>query len=751
MKYRLSPLALIAALCWTNAAVAEDLDAATMAALYGDSVETTSNATYNEEAASDEDSISAEDSIHAEDGAHVEDGASTEDGAAVYDLGQAVVTASGFTQDLREAPASMSIISADSIKEAPARDIGDIVANLPGIEISKSKTGNSNIMIRGFSSDYTLYMIDGKRQNSSTGFVKNGFNPNFGFTPPTSMIERVEVIRGPASTLYGSDAVGGVVNVITKKHPDELTGSVGFETLIQEHSKFGNAYGTNGYVAIPLTTGATKTSLALRGRYYSKDKTNLRAPNGSYLGHSANDFELKNYGATFTVSPTKQHDVSLDVERSEMTAGSMNTSSRGIAVLNDYIKDQIVLNYDGEFEFGSLNSYLQYYSHERDQIDYDFYSRSYIFETKAVSPLDLSKLHSGLGALNLTYGFQFWHDRFRDDSALEQGQSNPELADAISGHELIHNLTSLYLEGEYFITDSVSTTLGGRYTYSNKFGSHVTPRGYVVWRATDRLTLKSGIAAGYKTPSVKELTDGIYQQDSYGKNPIYGTPDLEPETSVNYELSVMYEWPKVGSLTVTGFLTDFDNKLGSTDYDIGETMANGVICDPAVQENGSKCSLRQNKGQTRAKGIEVLFGSVKFRNWSVQGSYTYTDHRYRDGAEQGKAVNAIPRHSLMAKLAYDKDNWGFFLKGVGKFHTPYVSTKGGANFDYYKDYVLVDVGAHYNFTEHSRLNVTVNNLLDFDAYDSFDEVSSSRGTSYNSYYRDYIEGRSLYLNYTLDF
>ena len=739
MKYRLSPLALFAALCWIQAPLAQELDAATLAALYGDSSEqiSTNELSSTEPSAEDSAETSAEDSAA--------------DSGAVYDLGQAVVTASGFTQDLREAPASMSIVSADTIKEAPARDIGDIVANLPGIEISKSKTGNSNIMIRGFSSDYTLYMVDGKRQNSSTGYVKNGFDPNFGFTPPAAMIERVEVIRGPASTLYGSDAVGGVVNVITKKHPDELTGSLGFETLLQEHSKFGNAYGTNGYVAIPLTSGTTKTSLALRGRYYSKDQTNLKGPNGNYLSHSANDFELKNYGATLTVSPTKEHDVSLDVERAQMQAGSMSTSSLGTTVLNEYVKDQVILNYDGKFEFGTLNSYLQYYNHEQDNIDYDFFCKSYIFETKAVTPLDLSKLHSSLGALNLTTGFQFWHDRFRDDSALVSVQSNPAMADAISGHELIHNLTSLYLEGEYFITDTLSTTLGGRYTYSSKFGSHVTPRGYLVWRATDRLTLKSGIAAGYKTPSVKELTDGIYQQNTQGKNPIYGNPDLEPETSLNYELSVMYEWPQVGSLTVTGFLTDFDNKLGSTDYDIGEAMPNGVICDPAVQANGSKCSLRQNKGQTRAQGIEVLFGSVKFHNWSVQGSYTYTDHRYRDGADQGKAVNSIPRHSLMAKLAYDQDHWGFFLKGVGKFHTPYVSTKGGASFDYYKDYVLVDIGAHYNFTDKSRLNITVNNVLDFDAYDSFDEVSSSRGTSYNTYYRDYIEGRSLYLNYTLDF
>ena len=742
--YRIAPLALMVALCWAQTSAAEDMDEATWAALYGDDAASTP-------------ALEAATNGAAADGAADIDGSADSDDAisedSVYDLGQAVVTASGFSQDLREAPASMSIVTADDIKESAARDIGDIVANLPGIEISKSKMGNSNIMIRGFSSDYTLYMVDGKRQNSSSSYVKNGFDPNFGFTPPTSMIERVEVIRGPASTLYGSDAVGGVVNVITKKHPEKLTGSVGFETLIQEHDKFGNAYGTNGYVAIPMLDGTTgpQISLALRGRYYSKDHTELKAPNGSYLSHSANDFELQNYGATLTVSPVKGQDLSLDAERSEMTAGSMSTSSKGIAVLRDFVKDQVILNYDGAFDFGTVNSYLQYYNHEQDDLGYNFYSKAYIFETKAVTPFDLSQINRSLGALNLTTGFQFWHDRFRDDSSLANAASDPNLADNIAGHDLIHNLSSLYLEGEYFITDDVIATLGGRYTYSNIFGGHVTPRGYLVWKATKQLTFKSGVAAGYKTPAVKELTDGIYQQDSYGENPRYGSPDLEPETSINYELSVMYELPKVGSITVTGFLTDFDNKLGSTDYDVGETMANGVVCNPAVIANGSKCSLRQNLGETRARGFELLFGSAKFYNFSVQGSYTYTKHTYRGGENDGENVNAIPRHALMAKLSYDKDNYGFFLKGVGKFDTPYVSTKGGASYDYYKNYFIVDLGAHYNFTPNARLNVTINNLFDFDAYDSFDEVTSSRGTSYNTYYRDYIEGRSLYLNYTMDF
>ena len=251
----------------------------------------------------------------------------------VYDLGQTVVSASGFAQDLREAPASMSVISGDVVRATAARDIGDMVANLPGIEISKSKTGNSNIMMRGFSSDYTAFLIDGKRQNSSTAFVKNGFNPNMGYTPPASMIERIEIIRGPASTLYGSDAVGGVINIITKSHPDKLTGSIGFETLMQQHEKFGNAAGTNGNISIPLIQD--KLSVQLRGRYYEKDHTDLKTPNGKYLAHSANDFDLKNYGAKVVFTPVKGHDLSLDGEQYYMKAGSMSTSSKGIAVLNE--------------------------------------------------------------------------------------------------------------------------------------------------------------------------------------------------------------------------------------------------------------------------------------------------------------------------------------------------------------------------------------------------------------------------------
>lgn len=665
-------------------------------------------------------------------------------GDEIFDLGQSVVTAAGFAQDLREAPATMSVITAKEIEKAPARDIGDIVENLPGVEISKSKTGSSNVMIRGFSSDYTLYMVDGKRQNATSGYVMNGVDPNFGFTPPSSMIERIEVIRGPASTLYGSDAIGGAINVITKQHPDRLTGSISFDTQLQEHSEYGHAYGTNAMVAVPVIP--QQLSVMLRGRYYSKNNTELLDPSGAYVAHSANDYRLENYGGRVTFSPNSNHHFSVDAEQYRMQAGSMSTSSQGMSTLQTFKKDQAILNYDGDLGWGNLNSYLQYYKHSTET-DYKFYNQAYIAESRLVTPFDLSTLNSHLGLLNLTTGVQFWHDRFRDDSGINSARPVD-----ISGHDLIHNLTSLYAEGEYFITEQWIATLGARYTYSDIFGSHTTPRAYLVFKANDEWSFKTGVAAGYKIPTAKELIQGVYQQNSQGANPRYGNPDLTPESSINYELGVMYEKPRVGSFSLTAFLTDFKNTLGYLNFDVGSTMPNGIVCDPLSSSSSAYCSLRSNVGKTRAQGVEFLFQTAKFNHFSLSGSYTYTRQVYRDGEQAGEPVNAVPRHALTSKLAYDRDNYGFFLKGVGKYNTPYVSTgKTDPGFTEYKNYFLVDIGGYYNFTPHSRLNFAINNLFDLDAFSDFDVTQSSRGVTYTPYYRDYIEGRNLYLNYTYEF
>ena len=160
----------------------------------------------------------------------------------VITLDQLVVTASGFEQKLTDAPASISVISQQDLQEKRYNSLAHALGDVEGIDIGQGtgKTGGLNISIRGMPSEYTLILIDGRRQNAAGNVTPNGFNEtSTSFMPPLSAIERIEVIRGPMSTLYGSDAMGGVINIITRKVASEWTGSVTLDHTFQENSDYG--------------------------------------------------------------------------------------------------------------------------------------------------------------------------------------------------------------------------------------------------------------------------------------------------------------------------------------------------------------------------------------------------------------------------------------------------------------------------------------------------------------------------------
>lgn len=167
-------------------------------------------------------------------------------------LETSVVSATGYEQDVRRAPASLSVTTSEELATKPVTDIGRAIGDVPGVEIGTTKMGNSTVSIRGFNSSYTLIMTDGRRQNTSDAMIDNGFNPTSVFMPPPGMIDRIEVLRGPASLVWGSDAVGGVVNIITKKHPTEFTGSFTVEGQFQQHDEWANRGGASFYVGVPI-------------------------------------------------------------------------------------------------------------------------------------------------------------------------------------------------------------------------------------------------------------------------------------------------------------------------------------------------------------------------------------------------------------------------------------------------------------------------------------------------------------------
>ena len=241
-----------------------------------------------------------------------------------------VVTASGFEQKITDAPASISVISREDILSRPHANLLDVLKYQEGIDIgtTRDKTGQGSVSMRGLTGEYTLLLIDGKRQNNHGDIYPNNFGGNaFGHMPPAQAIERVEIIRGPASTLYGADALGGVVNIITKRTADNWYGTVNLGGTLQGNDQFGDDMKGDFSVSGPLI--ADKLSVALRGSYYETDASSPEFepaidPNGEVHVRSIGfggggrtvDSETEEYGATLTWAVSDNQTLRFDYDTS---------------------------------------------------------------------------------------------------------------------------------------------------------------------------------------------------------------------------------------------------------------------------------------------------------------------------------------------------------------------------------------------------------------------------------------------------
>lgn len=661
-----------------------------------------------------------------------------------YQLNDVVVSASGFEQDLVDAPASISIITKEELEKKPIKDIGEAIGDIPGVDVTMNKTGTYDFSIRGFGSSYTLVLIDGKRQSVANGFYDNGFSGSeSGYLPPLNMIERIEVIRGPASTLYGSDAVGGVINIITKKNPDKIEANIEFNTLLQQHSNhYGNAGGFNAYVATPLIEDTL--SISARLKYYDKAASDLKWPtpvwdssqqrpdNYQIASHSPGAFTSLGFGSRLNWTVDDKNNIYFDIERYINEISVNSTSSRAIKSERQLFKDNIVLNHDGNYDFGSTNSYLQYGSTK----DKELHSQIWVGEGKVVLPWNLGQY----GNLVNTFGARIDYEMVKNDQASAGSQ--------IRGKNLDQITVALYGENEYFITDDLIFTTGLRYIYSDLFDSEFTPRVYLVYHLNDNIAFKGGVSKGYKTPAAKQLTNGYY---NYANNNAYfGNPDLKPEESINYELGVDFRVFDFAHYSITGFITDFTNQISSEDL---TGMQNDINCS-----NGIVCKRPINLGKTQTKGIEFAFNTKTYNGFSLNSSYTFMDNRYKDGQKNwfgGDRIENLPRHIAMLKLNYERGKFSSYIKTRARLDT-IAKAKGGGNrslpWQKYKPFYIVDLGINYKINKQSSLSFAVQNLFDKNFFDpQVTRWDGANPAGYANRYQDYTEGRSFWLSYKYDF
>lgn len=239
-----------------------------------------------------------------------------------------VTTAAGFEQKPSHAPASISVISREELEKRPYMTLIDAVRDLEGVDVGETsdKTGQRTVSLRGMGAEYTLILIDGKRQNNHGDIYPNSFGGNqFNHIPPLDTIERIEVIRGPASTLYGADALGGVINIITKPTSSKWSGSATFGRTFQENDAFGDDITFDFASTGPLIKD--KLGLAIRGAVYERlasnpeydpvtdpsGVTHVRALGFGDGGRTVDNTNI-NAGGTLSWSPTVHQRMTFDYD-----------------------------------------------------------------------------------------------------------------------------------------------------------------------------------------------------------------------------------------------------------------------------------------------------------------------------------------------------------------------------------------------------------------------------------------------------
>jgi outer membrane receptor for ferrienterochelin and colicins len=603
-----------------------------------------------------------------------------------------VVTASGFQQKIQDSAASISVIPRQQIEDKAYRDVTDALKDVPGVVVTGGAS-SSDISIRGMSSKYTLILVDGKRVDTR-GTRPNSDNAGIeqGWLPPMEAIERIEVVRGPMSSLYGSDAMGGVINVITRKTSrTEWKGSLHGDATLQENRDSGDLFQTNAYASGPLIEGL----LGVRVNGLLSRRAEDKIANGY------NEQRMRSGTAVFTLTPDEKNEFDFEIGRSlqdrnstpgksvaaeRCSRGKCKPSSRSEDL---YTRTNYSLTHNGYYDFGNSTSYVQREETNNPGRKMKMYNT--IFNTQN---------QFELGAHMLNLGGQYRYEKL--------GDSGNQLSSAQDVNQLTRWSWALFAEDEWALTNDFSLTSGIRMDRDQNFGSHWSPRMYGVWHLTEQWTMKGGVSAGYRSPDLRQSSASWGQATGGGvrKGIIVGNPDLQPEKSLSEEIGLMWDSLKGVNAGVTVFNTDFKNKItevrrceDTPDCTIGGTPYDFI-------------SDRVNVDKANMRGVEATFGWQINKDWKWNANYTYTASEQKSGEFQGKALNQMPKHMINTVLDWqatqDLSLWS--RVNFRSRTSDYLSRTSMETST--PSYTFVDAGLSYQAAKNLQLTGGVYNILD---------------------------------------
>lgn len=582
-----------------------------------------------------------------------------------HDLDNVVVTATMTAKTLQDVPGSVEVITAKDIKEMNATTVAEALENATGLIVS-SETGRVGApSIRGTRSKQTLVLLDGRRLAAGYGDLVDIKQI------PVVMIERIEVVRGPSSSLYGSDAIGGVVNIITKKPVKkwkmDATGQIGVNREGEGGAYLGSGYGNGHYDRFSLMAG---------GEYNAKNKWNR--VNGDTLDDG--DTINQGYGAArFNIDLTKTQSVSGGFDYTDRTMEGQRFIENASRIRTaDDTRLGYYLQYDGTFADNYHAMLRLNRSEYRNTIKLAPGPTPATAEegTKDNNLNQAEARFSGLFFKQhlITAGFEYREEERKDATARQMDVNN----------------ISLYLQDEYQLFKPLYLVLGGRFDDNSKFGSQWTPRASLIYDILDNLRLKGSYGRGFRAPGISELFVTSWRQK--GKLIYEPNQNLKAEKSESYEVGIEGEY---GSYR--GSLTLFRNEL--------KDMIDAVYYK-SVGTGSAKKDYYQFKNISSAvtQGIE-LESSVKLPvGFDLSGNATWLE---TEDKSTGKELVGQPNFKGYVKLGYTDKAHAFHAN----FRTSITGrTYNGTGSD--AAYPLLHCYLSKGLTDNFKIYAGVENILD---------------------------------------
>ena len=609
--------------------------------------------------------------------------------ARSYAISEVVVTGTQTPRLLKKLPIMTQVISHKDLERVQPRSAADALQmTIPGVNVTVHGA-QYRVSIQGMTGDYILFLIDGEKITSEGNGVVDLNRIDM------TTIERIEIVRGAASALYGSNAIGGVVNFITKKAGKRLQATAGLDYSSE---------------------GQTRYTASLQARY-----------KGLYSSTSLGYTDLKGYtiptrsGATDQLaqnavmgSKTQYFGQSLryrpEGDRLELSAFvrySFRDQEQDGATRNHYRTHNI--GGKGYYSFSDRSSLSLDYNNE-------LYDRSYWY-TYVGSKSPVFLFHAHTARLQYNYG--------KEGSTPILANIGGELyAEDLKGNRISEDgatrraaLYSLYAQGEWHATEHCSVVGGLRYDSHGRFGGHLSPRLSVLY-SIDRMRLRASYSEGFRSPSIKEL---FMSWDHLGMFFIKGNDELRPETSRMLSLSSEWQTQQL-NLTLIASYNEIKNRISMVEEDGGNTQ-------------------RYRNTSTKAQLLN-LQASLRWRlplGFHFAGDYVWLRDLDRVMSKSGRSLPfaSTRPHNFTSTLGWEHRlgryalSASYTLRGSSSVETAQYNTD-------LKDYLAV---RHEGFTlsrihagiawrDHIRLGAGIDNLFDYHPETLNVTGSTSPGRSY---------------------